>query len=155
MFWFFNQLAELNLIQIPKKPDVSSQWPLFLRLFYLKRCHTHWETSMCTPISSIWASPNFFHIYTWWSPITTLCYTVHTTTVLLSLFKMEIQEERKWKYLGKTQQMFHSQINPHHFIFLQCTLLYRVSPFHMYYCHVPQNQIVLVTIERTTVVLQK
>lgn len=104
-FWFFNQLAGLNLIQIPKKPDVSSQWPLYLRLFYLKRCHTHWETSMCTPISSIWASPNFFfHIYTWWSPITTLCYTVHTTTVFLSLFKMEIQEERKWKYLGKTQQ---------------------------------------------------
>ena len=63
MFWFFNQLAELNLIQIPKKPDVSSQWPLFLRLFYLKRCHTHWETSMCTPISSIWASPNFFFIF--------------------------------------------------------------------------------------------
>ena len=65
----------------------------------------------------------------------------------------------KWKYKkrengniwAKRNKCFTASINPHHFIFLQCTLLYRVSPFHMYYCHVPQNQIVLVTIERTTV----
>ena len=82
--------------------------------FYLKRCHTHWETSMCTPISSIWASPNFFfHFYTWWSPITTLCYTVHTTTVFYHYLK--------WKYKKRENGNIWAKRNSQH----------QPSPFHI------------------------
>ena len=153
MLLFFNQLAGLNLIQIPKKPDGSSQWPLFLRLFLSKE--------VSHPLGNINVHPHLIHLS--FAQLFSYLYLMvpHYHTMLHQYtLPPFFYHYLKWKYKkrengniwAKRNKCFTASINPHHFIFLQCTLLYRVSPFHnTYYCHVPQNQIVLVTIERTTV----
>ena len=55
----------------------------------------------------------FFHFYTWWSPITTLCYTVHTTTVFYHYLK--------WKYKKRENGNIWAKRNSQH----------QPSPFHI------------------------